>query len=81
MLVKFKAKRAPSYAKYVQKIKTHKNTEFTPVFTILPQEDPQKFEQLRDQVLDEWRPSHGVTEDAALDIARAMWLRNSVREL
>ncbi|MGZ5023212.1 MAG: hypothetical protein ACXWAX_11560, partial [Chthoniobacterales bacterium] len=41
----------------------------------LPGEDPDDFDKLRLAVFEEWLPDGATEEDAALDIARAIWLR------
>jgi hypothetical protein len=48
-------------------------------FLILPGEDPRQFDKLIDEVADEWQPEGKSEHDAALDIAKGMWLKRRVQ--
>jgi hypothetical protein len=52
----------------------YKHGVFSGIF-IVPGEDPQEFQQLVDDLIEEWQPSGATEEDAVLSIAKCMWLR------
>jgi hypothetical protein len=44
-------------------------------FLIIGGEDPRQFEKLVDEVAEEWQPEGKTEHDAALDIAKGIWLK------
>src|SRR5262249_339192 len=49
--------------------------------TILPGEDPQEFERLRRDLIQEWSPSGPAEHDTVLTLAKCMWRKRRIRHL
>jgi hypothetical protein len=61
-----------------KKPNTLKHGIFSPIL-IIPGEDPEDFKQLFLQVAEEWMPDGATERDAALCIAKAMWLKRRLQ--
>jgi len=69
---KFKATKQPPNAL--------KHGAFSEV-TILPGEDPQEFERLHRDLIQEWSPSGPTEHDTVLTLAKCMWRKRRIRHL
>ena len=49
--------------------------------TILPGEDPQEFERLHRDLIQEWSPSGPAEHDTVLTLAKCMWRKRRIRHL